>query len=165
LTLCPSEQVCVSFLSQSFSTQIKWFPDHEFDFCDSDMFQRITAFGITLPSMLGTCLEVYCKWEVLPKGLLSVSFCFLWEQVASGGIYLCNILGWSSFSSICPVVHPIIHPSLHPSKAKRGRVRALLKLQNSTVSGNCPFCPIYRAIGIHPVMKGYWPIIKISGRQ
>jgi hypothetical protein len=66
--------------------EIKRFPDHEFDFRDSDTFQRITAFGITLPSMLGTCLEVYCKWEVLPKGLLSVSSCFLREQLASGGI-------------------------------------------------------------------------------
>ncbi len=80
-------------------------------------------------------------------------------------IYLYNILGWSSFPSIRPVVHPVIHPSLHPSKAKKGRARALLKLQNSTVSGNCPFCPIYNTIGIHPVMKGYWPIIKISGRH
>ncbi len=75
------------------------------------------------------------------------------------------VLGWSSFPSICPIVHPVIHSSLHPSKAKRGKVRALLKLQNSTLSQNCPFCPIYSTIGIHPVMKGYWPIIKISGRH
>jgi hypothetical protein len=80
-------------------------------------------------------------------------------------IYLYNILGWSSFPSIRPVVHPLIHPSFHPSKAKRGRVRALLKLQNSTVLGNCPFCPIYSTIGIHLVMKGYWSIIKISSRH
>jgi len=51
------------------------------------------------------------------------------------------------------------------SKAKRGRVWAFLKLQNSTVSGNCPFCPIYSTTGIHHVMKGYWPIIKISIRH
>jgi hypothetical protein len=51
-------------------------------------------------------------------------------------------------------------------KAKRGgKARALLKLQNSTLSGNCPFCPIYSTIGVHPVMKGYWPIIKISSRH
>ncbi len=36
-------------------------------------------------------------------------------------IYLYNIPGWSSFSSICPVVHPVIHPFLHPSKAKSER--------------------------------------------
>jgi len=59
-------------------------------------------------------------------------------------------------------IHPSPHPSPHPSKAKRGRARALLKLQNSIISGNCPFCFIYSTIGIHPVMKGYWPIIKIS---
>ncbi len=58
------------------------------------------------------------------------------------------MLRWSSFPSIRPVVHLVIHPSLHPSKAKRGRARALLKLQNSTVSGNCPFCPIYSTISI-----------------
>jgi hypothetical protein len=39
------------------------------------------------------------------------------------------------------------------------------KLQNSTVSRNCPFCPIYSTISIHPVMKGYWPIIKISSKH
>jgi hypothetical protein len=78
-------------------------------------------------------------------------------------VYLYNILGWLSFPSIRPVIHR--HPSLHPSKAKRGRARALLKLQNSTVSENCPLCPIYSTIGIHLVMKGYWPIIKISGRH
>ncbi len=85
-------------------------------------------------------------------------------------IYIYNIagfvvFGWLSFPSIRPVVHPVIHPSLHPSKAKRGRARAFLKLQNSTVSGNCPLCPIYSTIGIHHVMKGYWPIIKISGKH
>ncbi len=78
-------------------------------------------------------------------------------------VYLYNILGWSSFSSIRPVVHLVIHSSFHPSKAKRRKARAFFKLQNSTISGNCPFCLIYSTIGIHPVMKGYWPIIKISG--
>jgi hypothetical protein len=83
--------------------EIKWFPDHELDWfpwfrlatnlqftngkaIGDRQFQRITAFGITLPSMLGTCLEAYCKWAVFPKGLRNVSSCFLWEQVSSGGI-------------------------------------------------------------------------------
>jgi hypothetical protein len=58
------------------------------------------------------------------------------------------------------------HSSVPPSiQGKEGEARALLKLQNSTVSANYPFCPIYSTIGIHPVMKGYWPIIKISGRH
>ncbi len=85
--------------------------------------------------------------------------------------------GWSSFPSIRLVVHPIIHPSIHPSipssipssihirQRAGGKAWALLKLQNSIVSGNCPFCPIYSTIGIHHVMKGYWPIIKISSRH
>jgi len=72
---------------------------------------------------------------------------------------------WLSFPSIRLVVHPVIHLSFHPSKAKRGRVQALLKLQNSIVSGNCPFYPIYSTIGIHSIMKGYWLIIKISGKH
>ncbi len=67
-------------------------------------------------------------------------------------------------------VHRALCTSIWPAertyKAKRvGRVRALLKLQNSIVSGNCPLCPIYSTIGIHPVMKGYWPIIKISSKH
>ncbi len=107
---------------------------------------------------------------------LCTTTCTVWRNYSSNAltkklnmtIYLCNILGFvrlrrSSFPSIRPVIRR--HLSLHPSKAKRGRARALLKLQNSTVSGNCPFCPIYSTIGIHPVMKGYWPIIKISGRH
>jgi hypothetical protein len=36
-----------------------------------------------------------------------------------GIIYLYNIPGWSSFSSIRPVVHFVIHSSFHPSKAKK----------------------------------------------
>jgi len=51
---------------------------------------------------------------------------------------------------------PSHRPSIPPSiQGKEGRVQALLKLQNSTISGNCPFCPIYNTIGIYPVMKGY----------
>jgi hypothetical protein len=118
-------------------------------------------------------------------------------------IYLYNILGWSSFPSICLIIRPskflipeeeddgtgggrrlmtvaAVYPHVHVmfvlalqncfcvvcrNLAKRGRAQALLKLQNSIVSGNCPFCPIYSTIGIHPIMKGYWPIIKISGRH
>jgi hypothetical protein len=82
-------------------------------------------------------------------------------------IYLYNILG---FGVGCrgrpfhPSVSSSIHPYIHP-RQRGGRPRALLKLQNSTVSRNCPFCPIYSRIGIHPVIKGYWPILKISGRH
>ncbi len=64
-------------------------------------------------------------------------------------------------------IHLSRHPSIPPSIQGKegGRPQGLLKLQNSTISGNCPFCPIYSRIGIHPIMKGYWPIIKISGRH
>ncbi len=55
-----------------------------------------------------------------------------------------------------------IRPSIHPRQRGGGR-RPFLNCK--TPSGNCPFCPIYSTIGIHPVMKGYWPIIKISGRH
>ncbi len=84
----------------------------------------------------------------------------LYKNTSKVIIYLYNILGfvrlrWSSFPSIRLIIRR--HPSHHPFKAKRGRARALLKLQNSTVSGNCPFCPIYSTIGIHPVMKGFGP--------
>ncbi len=58
---------------------------------------------------------------------------------------------------------PSIRPVIHPSKAKGGG--GLFKLQNSVVSGNCPFCPISSRLGIHLVMKGYWPIIKNLGRH
>jgi hypothetical protein len=109
--------------------------------------------------MLGINLKAH-----LPQSLLGISLSLSLYIYIYIYIYLYNILGWSSFPSICPVIHH--HPSLHPSKAKRGRAWwALLKLQNFTVSGNCPFCPIYSTIGIHPVMKGYWSIIKISGRH
>jgi hypothetical protein len=64
-----------------------------------------------------------------------------------------------------PPIVPCAPPSgplgAHTRQRGGGRARALLKLQNSIVSGNCPFCPIYSTIGIHPAMKGYWPIIKI----
>jgi hypothetical protein len=38
-------------------------------------------------------------------------------------VYLYNILGWSSFSSIRPVIHPVIHPSkfLIPEEEDDGR--------------------------------------------
>ncbi len=87
-------------------------------------------------------------------------------------IYLYNILGFVLLWLVVVLsIHPSRHPSRHPSVPpsiqgkEGGRARALLKLQNSTVSGNCPFCPIYSRIGIQPVMKGYWPIIKISVRH
>ncbi len=69
---------------------------------------------------------------------------------------------WPAHRALCTPVWPA--ERIYKAK-RRGRARALLKLQNSTVSGNCPFYPIYSTIGIHPVMKGYWPIIKISSRH
>jgi hypothetical protein len=66
---------------------------------------------------------------------------------------------------IVPYAPPSGPLSAHTRQRGEGRVRALLKLQNFTVPGNCPFCPIYNTIGIHPVMKGYWPRIKFSSRH
>jgi hypothetical protein len=69
---------------------------------------------------------------------------------------------WPTHHAMCTPIWPVERTY----KAKRGgRARALLKLQNSNVSRNCPFCLIYSTIGIHHVMKGYWPIIKISSRH
>jgi hypothetical protein len=86
-----------------------------------------------------------------------------------GSVCLWRRAGWRATAGLahpsCPV-HPRLARWTHIQGKEGGwRVRALLELQNSTVSGNCPFYPIYNTIGIHPVMKGYWPIIKISSRH
>ncbi len=119
------------------------------------IYDRIFRFQKTM-SPFGDFSSKKNHWFTL--GFNFVAFCTLY-------VYLYNILECLSFSSICFIVHLIIHPFSHPSKAKRRKVRALLKLQNSIVSRNCPFYPNYNTIGIHPIMKRYWPIIKISSRH
>jgi hypothetical protein len=87
-----------------------------------------------------------------------------WNSIPFPSTYIIfNDLSWCGGRSSFPSIRSVVHPVIHPSKAKRGgRVRALLKLQKSTISENCSFCPIYSTIGIHPITKGYWPIIKFQ---
>jgi hypothetical protein len=61
--------------------------------------------------------------------------------------YIISLGGRPFHPSVPSSIPSSIRPSIHP-RQRGGRARALLKLQNSTVSGNCPFCPIYSTIGI-----------------
>jgi hypothetical protein len=87
---------------------------------------------------------------------------FVCLSVYDGGRARCHGRFGPPIMPCAPSSNPL---SAHTKQRGTRRARALLKLQNSIVSGNCPFCPIYNTIGIHPVMKGYWPIIKISSRH
>jgi hypothetical protein len=67
---------------------------------------------------------------------------------------------WLAHRALCTPSGPLSAHTRQRGGGGRGPF-----LTYSTILGNCPFCPIYSTIGIHPVMKGYWPIIKISRRH